>query len=372
MERRLFLNEAKLVARLRHPNIVTIYDAGNQEDVDYIAMERVYNGRTLRRHCSGKKDRLSILESINLVKKCAYALQHAHDSQVVHRDIKPRNILLDHDNEPKIVDFGLALTMRPDATMTHVLGAGSPTYMSPEQIMDETLTGQTDIFSLGVVLYEMLTGTRPFIGQSLSQLLLNIMNQEPVSLRRHRADAPRQLEQIVRRSLAKKLGARYATARDFAADLELVADLLGSSRRIRRRRKIFEIARVLRFFKELDDAQLREVTEFASVEHFRAHEIIARRGESSSMFFLILAGEIEIRREMTMIARLSRGACVGEMAALSGRPRSADIVAAEAASVMAFPRAVLETTSAGCQAKLKDAFIRLLVNRLESTLNQLP
>lgn len=370
--RRLFLHEAKVAAMLRHPHIVTIHDAVADGDIDYIVMENVYNGRSLQRYCKPGDEQFSIDESVELVQKCALALSHAHEQDVVHRDIKPRNILMDRGNEPRITDFGLALTLRPDAAMTYLMGAGSPLYMSPEQIMEEPLSGQTDVYSLGIVLYELLTGVHPFRAKTITDVLRNVLGRSPPALRKLRADAPKPLEQILERAMAKRCGHRYRTARDFAADLDNILDLLQGARAERRQRQKLELARRLSFFKEFSEEELREVTAQALTRHYARDEEIFAEGERSSSFFFLLDGEVTVLRGTTTVTTLGRGACVGEMAALTGRLRAVSVVAKKASTVLMFPQSILSETSVGCRLKLKDQFLKRMVGRLEDMLGFLP
>ena len=366
--RRHFLKEAKVAAKLRHPHIVSVFDATIEEDVAYIVMESVFNGRSLHRHCKGGDDRLSLVECLQIVRKCASALQHAHDRGIVHRDVKPRNILLDRDNEPRLGDFGLALTTRKDATMTFLLGAGSPLYMSPEQALDESLSAQTDIFSLGVVLYELLTNTNPFRAPHIAAVLQNVIERAHPPLRRLRADAPAPLEQIVNRAMAKQRARRYSTARDMAADIELVLDLLDADTTADQQSRKVDIAQTLTFFRGFTEDEIREVILPASVRRYAEGQQIVAKDERSSSFFFVLGGEVSVRRGEREVARLRQGSCVGEMAAITGRPRAAEVRALKPTVVLMVPRSVLDETTPGCRLKLKDAFLSLLVKRLESTL----
>jgi serine/threonine-protein kinase len=365
---RLFLNEAKVAAMLRHPHIVSVYDAIVEQDVAYIVMESVFNGRSLHRHCKGGDDQLSLTECLRIVRKCASALQHAHEQGIVHRDVKPRNILLDRGNEPRLGDFGLALTVRSDATMTFLLGAGSPLYMSPEQVLDENLSAQTDIFSLGVVLYELLTSTNPFRAPNISAVLQNVIERPHPPLRQLRADVPAPLEQIVNRAMAKQRARRYSTALDMASDLDLVLDLLEVNSSADQQSRKVDIARSLSFFSDFTADEVREVVLPASVRRYAEGQEVVAAGERSSSFFFLLEGEVSVRRGEREVARLRRGACVGEMAAITGRPRTAEVRALKPTVVLMVPRSVLDETTLGCRLKLKDAFLNLLVTRLESTL----
>ncbi|MFT5351296.1 MAG: serine/threonine protein kinase, partial [Gammaproteobacteria bacterium] len=156
--RKMFFNEAHTAGMLTHPNIISIFDAGVDDDTCYIVMEYIEGGDTLRSHT--KPDTLLPIEKVvEIVFKCASALDYAHRHGVVHRDIKPSNILLTKDKDVKIGDFSIAHIIKLDNTVTTPQGVmGSPRYMSPEQLKEETITSQSDLFSLGVVMYELLTG----------------------------------------------------------------------------------------------------------------------------------------------------------------------------------------------------------------------
>ena len=168
--RKMFFNEAKFADHLKHHNIIQMFDAGMEGEIWYIVMEYVAGGRTLYDHCR-PGTLLPLEDAVRVIFKCAKALDYAHRRGVVHRDIKPRNILLTEEQEVKIGDFGIALLTHADSTDTQVHGyVGSPLYMSPEQIREDQMTSQTDIFSIGVVMYEMLTGKHPFAGATLPAL----------------------------------------------------------------------------------------------------------------------------------------------------------------------------------------------------------
>jgi serine/threonine protein kinase len=186
---RLFMSEARLASQLRHPNIATIHEVGHEQGVPYVAMECVFNGRSLARHCESSADRLPLEDTIRIVRACANGLQHAHERGVVHKDVKPRNILLDVGLVPKLVDFGFSVVgnlMRggPNASL-----AGSR-YQAPEQLLDHTVGTQADIFSLGVVLYELLAGRHPFDGSGIDERREQVLRVRHTPVRKFRSDAP--------------------------------------------------------------------------------------------------------------------------------------------------------------------------------------
>jgi serine/threonine protein kinase len=221
--KKLFFNEAQTAGMLMHPNITAIFDAGVENDIHYIVMEYVSGGQTLADYCNVQK-LLPIPEVVRIFYKCALALDYAHKKGVIHRDIKPKNILVTTDRDVKITDFGIAVS--PDefnpAAVEH---AGSPLYMSPEQIRHERLTGQSDLFSLGIVMYRALSGKHPFMAEGISEINQMILQSEPWPLRELRPEVPEVLERIVRRALAKNLSRRYRSGLDIGGDLSLVLDL---------------------------------------------------------------------------------------------------------------------------------------------------
>jgi len=198
--RKLFVTEASLAGKLSHPHIVAIYDAVADDEASYIVMEYV-DGTTLERHARAD-DLLPLSQVIEIIYKCAKALDFASRNGVIHRDIKPANILLTGETDIKISDFGAALTTASETTQ--ISGIGSPAYMSPEQVREQQLTYQTDIFSLGVVMYQMLTGRLPFQGTNNYSMIYQIMNVEPLPPSALRADIPPDIDRVVMRALEKE------------------------------------------------------------------------------------------------------------------------------------------------------------------------
>ncbi|HNH23439.1 MAG TPA: serine/threonine-protein kinase, partial [Accumulibacter sp.] len=215
----LFLNEAALVGKLLHPHIVQTYDAVVEEHLCYVVMEHVAGG-TLENHCTADK-LLPIERVVEIIFKCTRALNFAVQSDIIHRDIKPANILLVGPDpkvgDIKISDFGTAIIGSPDRTL--VTGVGSPAYMSPQQVKELHLDHRTDIYSLGVVMYQLLTGQLPFQGRNSYDMIYQIINSEPRKPSYWRSDIPPSLDAIVLRAMQKKLNKRYRNWREFGSDL---------------------------------------------------------------------------------------------------------------------------------------------------------
>lgn len=217
--------EAKAAGGLNHPNVITIYDVGSSGNTAYMAMEFL-DGRELR-HMLTEGTALPVPQALDIAAQVADGLAYAHERHVVHRDIKPANIMIVRGGRAKITDFGIA-RMRSSQIKTQTgMVLGSPKYMSPEQVMGERADGRSDIFSLGVILYEMLTGTAPFKGDSITALMFQVLNAVPTPPRQLAPLTPEMLNFVVAKALAKKPDERYQNATDFANDLRECLKMLG-------------------------------------------------------------------------------------------------------------------------------------------------
>jgi eukaryotic-like serine/threonine-protein kinase len=211
-----FFREAESTGRLSHPNIVTIYDAGEEDHLGYIAMELI-EGTSLKQWAR-KPNLMPVDEVLLTVATVADALDYAHQQGVVHRDIKPANIMLTKDRVVKVMDFGIAKMASSSKTQTNIV-MGTPTYMSPEQIAGKKVDGRSDIFSLGIVLFELLTGQLPFTADNLSAVLFSIAHHPHPAIQPLRPDLPPMVQEIVDRALQKELPHRYRRADEFASEL---------------------------------------------------------------------------------------------------------------------------------------------------------
>src|SRR5713226_3458479 len=212
-----FQTEARAAGLLTHPNIVVIYDVGESDGVYYITMELV-NGKSLQSMLDAG-EKFSLPRLLRIMEQVCSALQFAHDHSVVHRDIKPANIMLTSDDFVKITDFGTAQIMQYGASQ-QTSAMGTPGYMSPEQIKGKAVDGRTDIFSLGVMLYEMTTGQKPFRGQDIATILYHILNEEPVPPHQVNPTIPLGVSSTILKALAKSPHLRYENCRELLEDLK--------------------------------------------------------------------------------------------------------------------------------------------------------
>jgi serine/threonine protein kinase len=211
-----FFQEAKAAARLNHPALITIYDFGEENALAYMAMELLSGSELSERMGQAS---IPVSEAVAIAEQVAEGLAFAHDSGVIHRDIKPSNVMLLPRGRVKIMDFGIARLKVSDIKTQLGMRLGTPKYMSPEQIGGSTLDHRTDIFSLGIVLYEMLTGVKLFKGDTLTQVMHNVANFEPPPPSQLNAEVPPLLDLVVKRAMEKKPSARYASAWEMVDDL---------------------------------------------------------------------------------------------------------------------------------------------------------
>ena len=364
LARKLFITEASLAGKLHHPHIVQIYDAVVGEDMSYIVMEYVPGG-TLERHCDAQ-NLLPLDAAVEIVFKCTRALDFAHRLGVTHRDIKPANILFLGNTDIKITDFGAALLTSSD--QTQVAGIGSPAYMSPQQIKEHVLDHRTDIYSLGVVMYRLLTGVLPFQASNNFSLIYQITSVEPPPPSSHRKEIPPALDGIVRKAMQKELEQRYATWNEFSYDLAEAFrnDLLaGHSQEVADTEK-FNTLRALSFFAAFSDAELWEVMRISAWENLPANTLIMQEGEKGEFFCILASGEVKVTKHKKLLNVLASGECFGEMAYLgrSGRERGADVSTLSDAQVITIRTEDLARASDACRHRFDRAFMGILVERL--------
>ncbi len=365
--RKLLLTEASLAGRLSHPHIVKIFDAVLDGESNYMVME-YFEGETLEIYT--KVDRLLPFSTVaEIIYKCGNALEYAQQHGVIHRDIKPANILMQNEGDIKITDFGSALIENPHVSqqMTQVAGVGSPAYMSPEQIKDEPLTHQTDIYSLGVTLYMLLTGRVPFHADNSYSLLYQIMHSDPPPPRTLRPDIPQELEAIVQHAMQKDSSKRYQTWGEFTRDLvhffnsnaEVQANISDTEK--------FNTMRSLHFFQNVGDIELWEVLRISDWRDVRKDECILQEGKQCREFFILASGELKVTRQGNVLDTLHRGDCFGEMKHFPdiNLLRTTGVVAETDATLIEINLDVLAKASVECRFQFDDAFLYILLKHLD-------
>jgi serine/threonine protein kinase len=366
---KMFFNETRIAGSLDHPNILKVYDAGFDGNRYYLVMEYVEGGATLKDYCK-KENLLPVGDVVRIIYTCCHALNYAHKHNVIHRDIKPSNILLMNKMDVKIGDFGIAQSIKSDTTQ--LIGPiGSPRYMSPEQVRDELLTYQTDIFSLGVVFYELLAGAPPFDAENISSLTFKIVHEEPKPLGFYRTDLPDGVEGIIQKSLAKRLEDRYPTGLDFAEDLGRLFDTLDfHKKRLDHEQKISTLKK-LDFFRGFYESELWEILEASNWIEYGPSEKIIQEGDVDNSFYIIISGRVAVMKEKKKLVNLEEGNCFGEMGFIAHARRTASIITETPVTLLHVRESLMDKASLNCQLRFNKVFLRTLIDRLASTSKEL-
>ncbi|MGH8707440.1 MAG: serine/threonine-protein kinase [Burkholderiales bacterium] len=356
-----FQNEASLAGKLKHPHIVSILDAVVGEDSGYIAMELVTGGDLSAHTRPGKL--LPVADVLQIGFKCCGALDYAFREGIVHRDIKPANLMLAGGTNVKIADFGAAFLRKTQAVQSAEMG--SPYYFSPEQIAGRELTHHSDMYALGVVLYEMLTGQRPLRAEQLDALMKKILELEPLPPSEIRKDLPRELDAVILRALKKKPEARYPTWAEFALELSKVVRQTLPANAIPDTEKYVALKRV-EMLSKLDDADLWELAGAGRWARVDKGRIIVRENDEGRSFFFLAEGEVKVTKAGRLLNVVNHSECFGEMAYIWGGelPRHATVESMTRLLLAEFDPAALARMSGGAQLQLTRALVRNLVDRL--------
>jgi serine/threonine protein kinase len=363
--KKLFLTEAALAGKIEHPYIAAIHDAVVSDDLNYLVMEYVAGG-TLERYC--QVDNLLPTEKVvEVIFKCCRALHYACENGIIHCDIKPENILIVEGTNIKISDFGAAVVNRDGARDAgQVEGVGSLAYMSPQQAQMEALTQQADIYSIGVMFYKMLTGSLPFSATDDAGLMFQILYVDPPRPSTYRMDLPRLIDDIVMKALAKKLEDRYQTWGEFEQALTEAFERLPRAVSSFPDTEKFNTLRKLDFFKDFGELELWEVLTISNWAYYPEGTTIIREGDETVSFFIIISGEVEIRKNSRGLCTLSTGVCFGEMSGIrrGERRRSASVVASKDIRLIEVSEQRLRQSSDTCQRRFDKAFLEILADRL--------
>ncbi len=364
VSRKMFFNEAHMVGMLQHPNIMPIYDAGEENGKYYVVTEHIQGARTLAAYCR-PDNLLRVDDVVEIIYKCAKALHYAHGRGVIHRDIKPSNVMLTIDNDVRIIDFGIAIVN--DSEVSRIEGiAGSPSYMSPEQVQSEELTNRSDLYSLGAVMYELLTGFRPFRADNLSKLLHQIVYATPPPIHTYRDDLPEELENVVATTMLKDPDKRLSSGASMAAELTRVYKDLRQKYDSLDNQEHFDVLRTLTFFHEFSHAEIWEVLRASDWHEYKHGDDIVREGEIDDRFYIIVTGGVIVLANGSNIGTLTNGDCFGETSYVRGAKRQASIQADGAVTILRVSSTLMEQVSSSCQLRFNKVFLRSLIKRLQS------
>ena len=370
--RNMFLNEAALAGKLSHPHIAQIYDAVVEEEYSYIVMEYVEGG-TLERFCK-PENLLEPAQVAEITFKCVRALAFAHGKGLIHRDIKPGNILHSDATNIKLADFGLAIDKASDRTV--LSGAGSPGYMAPELLAGAAEpSALTDIYALGVVMYHLLAGRPPFAAQNAAAMTYQVVHTDPDPPSKHRSGISPEVDAIVMRAMARLVTNRYSGWEQFGQDLvqSWKQELKLQEDREAPDTMRFTALKGLAFFKGFPEEELWEVLKISKWALFPAGTVLIKEGDIGNASFVIVSGFVEVTRGKRKLGVLTVGDCFGEMAYMSeeGAARSATVTTTSECIVMKISAADLRAASVYCKVLFDQQFVRVLVGRLDAANKQL-
>ncbi len=363
---KLLKAEKAVASRLDHPNIIRIFDAVVEPERAFVVME-YFPGTTLEKYCTFEH-MLPVHRAIGIIFKCCMALDYAYRQGIVHRDIKPANILVDDQDNVKITDFGLALNVskKSESDSTFIMGVGSPAYMSPEQIKGYPLNQKTDLYSLGVVMFHLLTGRLPFRAKNPAQLIYKIINADPPGVCKLNPNLPELMDQVVHRALEKDLYSRYKNGAEFAKDLSAVRFKIVDDTYRPPDTSRFSVLRKLAFFTEFDDVELWEVLRVSSWRQAEADAVLMREGSTDQRFGVLLEGRVEVSVEGGNIGEFGPGEIFGEMAFLDGRQHTQclTVVALTAVTYLEINPAALALASDEVQDVMREELTTVVTQRL--------
>jgi eukaryotic-like serine/threonine-protein kinase len=363
MKHKSFIAEASLAGKLAHPHIVEIFDAVVEPGRSYLVMEYV-PGTTLEAHADVSR-LLPVSKVVEIIFKCIRALEYAHRHGVIHRDIKPGNLLLSGSGETKVSDFGASFQQKLQDT-TQISGIGSPAYMSPEQVRLEPLTHQTDIYSLGVTMYRLLTGRLPFSASTQPALTYAILNTQPQRPAMLRPELPGLLDAIVMKAMEKNPSTRYRSWLDFGKDLsQAFASLRLAGATVSDSEKFTKL-RDFPFFADFNDVALWELIRIATWKAIGPQTVLIREGETGDNFYFLVEGEVDVTLFSKLLATVKAGRCFGELLYFAERSqrRTSTVTARTPITVMEVKADAMRAATDACQAAFNKACMRVLIERL--------
>jgi eukaryotic-like serine/threonine-protein kinase len=363
MKHKAFVAEASLAGKLNHPHIVDIFDAVVEPGRSYLVMEYV-PGTTLEAHAN-VSTLLPVGKVVEIIFKCIRALEYAWRHGVIHRDIKPGNILLSEAGETKVSDFGASFQQKLQDT-TQISGVGSPAYMSPEQVRLEPLTQQTDIYSLGITMYRLLTGRLPFTASTQPALTYAILNTEAQRPAKLRPELPGLLDAIVMKAMEKDPAARYQSWLEFGKDLGQAFGSLRMAGATVSDSEKFTKLRDFSFFEDFNDVALWELIRIGTWKAIGPQTVLIREGEAGDNFYFLVDGEVDVTLFGKLLATVRSGRCFGELLYFADRAqrRTTTVTARGPITVMEAKADAMRAATDACQSAFNKACMRVLIERL--------
>jgi serine/threonine protein kinase len=379
-----FYREARIGAQFRHTNIVTVYDLGVNEHSDqlkmhYLVMEYV-SGMTLKEYLA-QVGTVPYTEVLQIMFDCCKALDYIHFHKIVHRDIKLGNIMYNPAySMVKLMDFGIADQINFKASK----GVGTLFYMSPEHFKEGAeLTAQTDIFALGAVMYQLITGKPAFQGKDVETVVDNIRNKQPIPLQHYRPDAPEELSDLVNKALEKDPKDRYPSSLAFATAIQKLLDkltegeILDPSKPEEKSGKFHQnddyvFLRDNSWFKDFSPNLIEELVNVGSIQTFDANELIVTEGEIADSFYTIISGGAEVVKNSEVVAHMNPGDSFGELGHVTDNSRrTASVRTTDVTKVLNVGMDTLENLSCENQAMLYKGFLKTTMERLTTLQNSI-
>lgn len=375
------LEEAKVIGQLNHPHITAVFDMGNVENLTYIVMEYV-QGETLKARLDQEKTNpASVPQVLSYIVMVARALHYVHQRGILHGDIKPANLIVTPQGIPKIMDFGVARRSQANRSAAWKLATenqvwGTPAYLAPERLASDEIDARADVFSLGVVAYEWLTGGKPFRGENVEAILHAVLHSRPPSLSElGKFDA--ELSAAIDQSLARDPAQRFESADAMADALEICQERWFKQASNASQPDSGDPAKVGSFpslkgrnilFADFSETDLSNVMQVSRQETYQTGNTILQEGSGGSTMYVVVRGLVSVRKtsgpKQVEIKQVSKGECFGEMAVISQMPRSASVVALQETEVVAISGAVLRSANQVLCMKLYRNIASLLADRI--------
>ncbi|MFK7856097.1 MAG: protein kinase [Granulosicoccus sp.] len=317
---RAYQTEIVAAGRLTHPNIVTVFDAGQFEDLNYIVME-VVEGKSLKEYGKGKTP-LPVHEALRVISECCRALDYSHQQGILHRDIKPANIMLGENGSVKLLDFGIAVGLREGGGLKRQGPTlGTPNYMSPEQILGRELVATSDFYSLATVLFELLTGRQLFKAKKVKDLFRTVVHQVAPRLHFIRRDLPEGLSDVIAKALEKKPHLRFQSGREMAEALQPYIDdyRIVEQRPVAQQRLIRQLQKHT-FFLSFSDVEIARLLERVKVRTFSPNDVLINNNSNDRRLLIITDGLVRAEQSGSFVALIGEGECLGEAGFINGTP----------------------------------------------------